>query len=388
MTNILRHFVAGCRWTGLACLVGFTLQLYALPVVAQPASSVEERQTRKVEVERPEPPVEEAADVRGMTYVAVSNSLESVVQEGRDPITLQELKALERQQTLVAAKIEQVTVNIQQGAAQGSGVIITPNGFVLTAAHVAGDADREAWVLLSDGTRLRARTYGLNRSKDAGLMKIIEPRDTPWPHATLGKSSEIQTGQWVVAAGHPGGWKSDRGSVIRVGRVLRIRYSSAEDDPRMSAHTLFTDCALIGGDSGGPLFTLDGKLVGIHSRIGTDVVDNMHVPIDVFDDSWDRMMNKEVWGVLPGYQPAIGVLKAKGDDRPLIAEVLPDSPAQRAGLAPGDLVLRFDGERITTFDHLRAGIGNKSPGDTVVLEVQRGEQVFRIPVVVGIAEQN
>lgn len=318
----------------------------------------------------------------GATYVALASGLESVFR-GREPTTLQELRALELQQSMVAKAIERVTVNVQQGAAQGSGVIITPDGYVLTAAHVAGGKDRDAWVILSDGNRVRARTLGMNRDKDAGLLKIIEERAEPWPHATIGRSSDLSEGQWCIAAGHPGGWKPERGAVIRVGRILSIGYNRKES----GAHTLFTDCALIGGDSGGPLFTLEGKLIGIHSRIGTDVTDNMHVPVDVFASSWDRMVKKEVWGVLPGYQPVIGVGGTQGDDRPLIASVVKGGPAHQAGIEAGDLIRSIDGVKITTFEELRLAVEARMPGDQMLLIVERGDQVLRLPVRIGIAEQ-
>lgn len=317
----------------------------------------------------------------GATYVALASGLQSVFY-GREPSSLQELKALELQQSKVAKAIERVTVNVQQGSAQGSGVIITADGYVLTAAHVAGGKDREAWVILNDGTRLKARTLGMNRDKDAGLLKIEDSRFGPWPHATIGRSSDLRVGQWCIASGHPGGWKPERGAVIRVGRVLRISKSRSEKD----AHTLFTDCALIGGDSGGPLFTLEGKLIGIHSRIGTDVEDNMHVPIDVFNTSWDRMVNREVWGMLPGYQPVIGVGGTQGDERALISSVAPNGPAHKAGLEVGDLILACDGVAIKSFTELRERVEESMPGDVIVLKVQRLEQTLQIPVTVGVRE--
>lgn len=319
---------------------------------------------------------------QGATYVALASGLESVF-NGREPSSLQELKALELQQSRVAKAIERVTVNVQQGSAQGSGVIITADGYVLTAAHVAGGKDRDAKVILNDGTQLKARTLGMNRDKDAGLIKIEDPRFAPSPYATPGISSELRVGQWCIASGHPGGWKPERGAVIRVGRILKISKSRGDKD----AHTLFTDCALIGGDSGGPLFTLEGKLIGIHSRIGTDVEDNMHVPIDVFATSWDRMVNREVWGMLPGYQPVIGVGGTTDKDPPVIASVEAGGEAFKAGLQVGDLVLACDGTSIFTFADLRHHVEQSMPGDIIVLKVQRGEQTLQIHVTVGIRDQ-
>lgn len=365
-------------WT--AALFAFVLLIPSVGLRAQDVisgTSVEaQRSALKPSLSR----VESTEDP-GSTYVALASGLQAVF-HGREPVTLSELKALELQQSKVAKAIEQVTVNVQQGSAQGSGVIITSDGYVLTAAHVAGSHDRDAWIILHDGTRVRARTLGMNRDKDAGLLKIVDPHEGPWPHASIGQSSELIEGQWCVASGHPGGWKPERGPVIRVGRILKIGKSRSENE----AHTLFTDCALIGGDSGGPLFTLEGKLIGIHSRIGTDVIDNMHVPIDVFASSWERMVRKEVWGMLPGYQPVIGVSGASNDDRPLIASVTPGGPAQRAGLEVGDLVLGFNGVKITTFEELRLGVEASMPGDVIILTIQRDDQVVRIPITVGVLE--
>lgn len=324
---------------------------------------------------------------KGTTFVALSPTLNSVFR-GNEPKSLNELRALEAQQAKVAERIDSVTVNVQQGIAQGSGVIIVGR-YVLTAAHVAGGPDRSATIITNDGQRYKAKTLGMNQDMDAGLLEIIDPNfPSTWPYATLGKSSDLSEGQWVVAAGHPGGWQEKRGSVIRVGRILKIsRGPIRRGDQSKKAHTLFTDCALIGGDSGGPLFTLEGKLIGIHSRIGTDVEDNMHVPIDVFGDSWKRLKSGEKWGVLPGFRPMIGVTGTKGDDRPLIAEVEKLGPAARAGMEPGDLILTFNGVKISSFEELRMGVQARMPGDIIVLTVKRGQNILRLNVTIGVAQE-
>jgi serine protease Do len=318
------------------------------------------------------------SSITGMTYVALSQQLKSLV-DGREPSTLEELRELESQQSRVAELIKAVTVNIQQGAAQGSGVIITPDGYVLTAAHVAGGPGRKAWVILNDGTRVQAETLGMNRSKDAGLVRIIDRSRASWPYATLGRSADLKIGQWCIGAGHPGGWQSERGTVIRVGRIQRI------SPHRRNAHTLFTDCALIGGDSGGPLFTLDGKLIGIHSRIGTDVTENMHVPIDVFKDSWSRMTNKEAWGVLPGFDPPYIGVKGENapDSPPIVTSVESRGPADLADIQAGDLILSVDDQPVQTFRELVEMIAAYSPGDSIVLKIRRGDSTLQRPVIVG-----
>lgn len=312
--------------------------------------------------------------VEGQTYVALDKVLNKVY-SGWAPQSLEELKALEAQQSKVAAAIQKVTVNVRQGAAQGSGVLIS-DGYVLTAAHVGGKPQRTATVVLSDGTELKAQVLGMNRNVDAGLMKIVDTKGKDLPYATLGKSSPLKAGQWVIGAGHPGGWQSGRGAVIRVGRVLS-----------MLTDTLITDVALIGGDSGGPLFNLRGELVGIHSRIGTDVVDNMHVPIDTFENDWARLKRGDAWGVLPGYRPVIGVGGKKGESRAVLGDVTEDGPAYRAGMLAGDIVTKFDGQPIATFEDLQNAVRATLPGDAVKIEVQRGADVHRFLIVIGVAEQ-
>ena len=315
-------------------------------------------------------------EVVGATYVALDSRLKQVFR-GSEPRSLAELRAMDEQQSKVAAVIDQVTVNVQQGSAQGSGVIISGDGYILTAAHVAGKPGRQASVRFSDGTRVDAETLGMDRNNDAGLIKIKNIRSTPWPHATVGKSENLKEGQWCIAAGHPGGWQPKRGSVIRVGRILSIK----GHEP---ANTLFTDCTLIGGDSGGPLFTLEGKLIGIHSRIGTDMEDNMHVPIEVYEIGWDKLKKSQAWGVLPGFKPLIGVHGQPDSSEAIVGKVIADSPAEVAGIEVGDIIRSFDGVKVKTFAELQAAVEQTLPGDTVFIEIVRAGAGLRFPLVVGV----
>jgi len=349
------------------------------------------------------PPPKARGVFPGITFVALEEGLDRVAR-GAEPRSIRELQLLEDQQSKVSQKIIDVTVNVQQGTAQGSGVIITPDGYVLTAAHVAGKPGREATVILSDGRRVRAKTLGTNRGMDAGLLQIIDlPSDRSaaggsgatgavvtasanssanssaavWPHATLGKSEDLRLGQWVIAAGHPGGWIPDRPAVVRAGRLLNIMRS-----------TIVSDCALIGGDSGGPLFDLNGRLIGIHSRIGTETADNMHVPIDIYQESWDRLADGQAWGTLPGYKPVIGVVGPERSGTVTsppaeIVKVINGSPAAAAGLKEGDIVVRFDDSSVTTFEDLQRAVEGVAPGDRVSVEVDRQGQRLRLRIIIG-----
>ena len=234
---------------------------------------------------------------------------------------------------------------------------------------------------MHDGERVEGVTLGSNKDMDAGLVRITKPRDTaanPWPHATLGSSSDLKLGQWCIATGHPGGWMPDRPAVVRIGRLLRIIPS-----------TLVTDCSLIGGDSGGPLFDLEGRLIGVHSRIGVDVDDNMHVPVDVFDESWSRLVKNETWGSLPGFKPAIGVVGVRDSESEgicKIALVERKGPADMAGIRAGDIILKFDNQQVQNFDQLIAAVNSVTPGEQVTVELQRDGKRIPLRLIVGIKE--
>ncbi|GAB5404908.1 MAG: trypsin-like peptidase domain-containing protein [Aureliella sp.] len=360
---------------------------------AQPATQQAPRKSFRPDVDRANPPTRPEQDQgvttagnqpAGDTYVALASGLERVYR-GYEPQSVESLRLLQEQQARVVEVIEKVTVNVQQGSAQGSGVVITASGYILTAAHVAGRPGLKARVYFSDGRNYDAITLGMNRDMDAGLMRIVGQSDIEWPHATIGRvigtrtQPGIREGQWCIAAGYPGGWYDNRGVVVRVGRILRIMKN------KEGPHTLKTDCALIGGDSGGPLFGLDGRLIGIHSRIGSDINDNMHVPINVYSDGWERMLAGDVWGTLPGYRPVIGVRGIDGSSRAAIEFVTPGGPAAKAGMQAGDVVVSVNKKRIDTFAELQAAVIEALPGDVLTIIVVRSGQNLRLKVRVAAA---
>lgn len=292
------------------------------------------------------------------------------------PEGIEDLKAIQKHVKDVLKKTIPATVGILIPPTQGSGVIITKNGLVLTAGHVSGPAGRDAWVILPDGRRLKAKTLGANRSIDSGMIQIVEKGE--FPFVDMAVSNELKKGQWCLAIGHPGGFQKGRSPVVRVGRVLDVGKTYVR-----------TDCALVGGDSGGPLFDMHGRIIGIHSRIGPVMTANIHVPVDTYRDTWDRLAKGEIWGgnpfatLFPTGGAYLGLklnLEAK-DCR--VDEVVPDSPAAAAGLKARDVLLMADGKRIRSREDLAQLLQKKRPGMELALEVLRGEEKVSLKVKLG-----
>jgi len=289
------------------------------------------------------------------------------------PESIEDLKAIQEHLKNVLAKVVPCTVGVRVGGAQGSGVIISEDGYVLTAGHVSGKPDRDVTILLADGRKLKGKTLGANRSIDSGLIKITD--EGKYPFIEMGKSADLKKGQWCVTVGHPGGYNPERTPVVRLGRILNNQNT-----------VITTDCTLVGGDSGGPLFDMTGKVIGIHSRIGGTITANMHVPVDTYRETWDRLAKGEEWGSGIGRptNPAyLGVQRDPDAKDCKIAKVDAGSPAEKAGLKDNDVVTKFDGQNVGTFDELISLVGKKKPGDEVAVEVKRGEETVALKVTIG-----
>lgn len=251
-----------------------------------------------------------------------------------------------RQKYLNAAlkKVSPALVSVQDGMGAGSGVVVSEDGIVLTASHVVDTRSSRGrlQVVFPDGSTYRADLLGTNRSADAAMLKI---RDAPrngntFPYARLGESSKLERGEWCFALGHPGGFKPERPAPVRLGRVLSVGH-----------RTIVSDCAIVLGDSGGPLFDMEGQVIGIHSMITEVIVENRHVAIDVFRRDGDRMENRESWGRLQARDDDLietslfGVILRWRSFIPVVSHVIPDSPADRAGLRSGDTLLAIANQR-------------------------------------------
>ena len=291
------------------------------------------------------------------------------------PENLEELKAIQKQTVLVVEKVMPAVVGIQMGPGQGSGVIVSKEGYVLTAGHVSGTPGKNVTVIFPDGRKVKAKTLGANKGIDSGMIKIEE--EGTWPFVEMGQSTELKAGTWCLAIGQPGGFRPGRTPPVRLGRVLENTKGFVR-----------TDCTLVGGDSGGPLFDLQGRVIGIHSRIGGSITANIHVPVDTYRDTWDRLARGEAWGGSLGAgaaaTPYLGVLSdPEAKDACKVKEVQAGSPAEKAGIKVNDIITKFDGQKVAKFEDLSSLVSKKKPGEEVALEVQRGEETLTLKATVG-----
>lgn len=290
---------------------------------------------------------------------------------------LRDLKQLNRQLIGMAPGAREATVALvsKGGNGSGSGVIVSDDGLVLTAAHVMAALSDEVVVILPDGTRLDAEKLGADFDRDAAMVKITEEGELP--HVELGESDPLRRNDWCVASGHPGGFDPTRTPPFRLGRVLSV------------GAFVVTDCAVVGGDSGGPLFDSSGRVIGIHSNIGATLSENRHVPISVFHDQWDEMLEgkrsgSRFGGVRPEVDPDRAVMGVQLEDHDgkgvLVAGVMEGSPAAEAGLEDGDIILAIGKEKVTGRAQLIETVSRFEPGKRIsVVSLREGERkVFKV----------
>jgi serine protease Do len=273
------------------------------------------------------------------------------------PENVADLKALDEHIRKVVDQVTHCVVAVQVRGAQGSGVIVSKDGYVLTAGHVSGRPGAQVSFILHDGRRVQGVSLGRNRDIDSGLCKITDEGE--WPCVERGESGSLQPGSWCLALGHPLGYQRNRAPVVRIGRVV----SSTSEVVR-------TDCALVSGDSGGPLFDMQGRVIGIHSRIASPLTANFHVPIDTYNQTWDRLVASEEWGGQPS-GPIIGIRGEDTKNGCRIIQVFPGMPAEKAGLKEGDIITAVDGVAVRSLRELVEQFNKHKPGDEVTIEYLR-----------------
>src|ERR1700678_4575908 len=265
----------------------------------------------------------------------------------------------------------------------GSGFIITPDGYVLTNAHVVADAS-EVTVKLTDRREFRAKVIGADKRSDVALIKIPA---TGLPTVRFGDPDKLRPGQWAIAIGSPFGFENSMtaGVISALGRQL-------PDDSGTSFVTFIqTDAAVNPGNSGGPLFNLDGEVIGmnaqIYSRTGGYMGMSFAIPIDVALNVKDQLMKtgkvaRSRIGVAVqdiGQQLAqtFGLATPHGA---LISAVEPQSPGERAGLKPGDVITSVNGRNIDHDYDLPTVISQLPPGSEAKLGVWHDRKATEVTV--------
>lgn len=270
--------------------------------------------------------------------------------------------------------------------ALGSGFIIDPDGYVVTNNHVV-EAAKEIKLILADGRQFKAKRIGTDPATDLALLKVDAKEPLPYLH--WGSSEKVEIGDWVVAIGNPFGLGGSITAGLLSGRSRDIQAGPYDD-------FLQTDAAINRGHSGGPLFDAEGNVIGVNTAIlspnGGSIGIAFAIPAStarpVIAQLRERgsvrrgQLGVQIQPVTDEIAKAIGLENTKGA---LVASVTKGSPAEKAGLEAGDVILRYDGQAIDTMRALPRQVANTTIGKTVDVTVWRDDR--KVDRNVTIAEQ-
>lgn len=287
------------------------------------------------------------------------------------PEGVSDLRAIETHVSQLARRVRPFTVGLRIESAKGSGVIISEDGYILTAAHVSNRVDRNVEIVLSTGETVRGISLGADRTLDTGLIQINDPahRGRKWPAATLADSDQVKLGNWCLVASHPGGPTASPVAEVRLGRVAVA-----------TPWVVQSDCELVGGDSGGPLFDMTGRVIGINSRIKESTNDNFHIPANVWRRDWNRLAAGKVFQSGTG----LGVSGEPVSQGLSITKIGKGEPADVSGLKPGDVLVNFQAQRVNTLNDLVRLLNLERPGQQATLEILRSGKTTTVVVQLGL----
>jgi serine protease Do len=273
--------------------------------------------------------------------------------------------------------------------ALGSGFIVDPSGYIVTNNHVVGDAAK-VQVILQDKTKYTARIVGRDPKTDLAVLKI--KADQPLPYVTFGDSSAAQVGDWVMAVGNPFGL----GGTVTTG-IVSARGRDINEGPYDDF--LQIDAPINRGNSGGPTFNLNGQVIGINTAIyspnGGSVGIGFAVPSNAAKSIVAQLeehgkINRGWLGVqIQEVSPAIAAsLGLYGEHGALVAVVTPDGPAAKAGLKQGDVILAFDGSRVSELHDLPRLVAAVAPNTPATVAVWRNGREIELQAKLGELPDN
>jgi serine protease Do len=258
----------------------------------------------------------------------------------------------------------------------GSGFIIDPSGLVVTNNHVIADAD-EINVILNDGTKLRAQLVGKDSKSDLALLRV--KTDHPLKAVKFGDSDKLRLGEWVIAIGNP----FSLGGTVTAG-IVSARNRDINSGPY--DNYIQTDAAINRGNSGGPLFNLDGEVIGINTAIispsGGSIGIGFAVPSDTalpvlnqlrqYGETRRGWLGVRIQQVTDDIADSLGIKPPRGA---LIAGVDDKGPAKPAGIEPGDVVVKFDGRDVKEMHDLPRMVADTPVGKVVdVIVIRKGKE--------------
>ncbi|MGL5986686.1 MAG: DegQ family serine endoprotease, partial [Burkholderiales bacterium] len=265
----------------------------------------------------------------------------------------------------------------------GSGFIISPDGIILTNAHVVADAD-EVTVRLSDKRELKAKVLGSDKRTDVAVIRINAEN---LPTVPLGEPSQLKVGEWVVAIGSPFGFDSS----VTAG-IVSAKGRSLPDENYVPF--LQTDVPINPGNSGGPLFNMRGEVVGINSQIysrsGGYMGISFAIPIDVamnvakqLQQSGKVSRGRIGVQIQPLTQELAQSFGLKSTEGALVSQVEGNGPAAKAGLQAGDVILKFNNQTVKSSNELPLIVANVQPGSKVPLALWRKGKEVNLSITVG-----
>nr|WP_019499380.1 HhoA/HhoB/HtrA family serine endopeptidase [Pseudanabaena sp. PCC 6802] len=273
----------------------------------------------------------------------------------------------------------------------GSGFIINKEGDIITNAHVVDGADRVT-VILKDGRKLEGKVLGRDTLTDIAVVKVNE---TNLPVVSLGSSQNLQPGEWAIAIGNPLGLDS----TVTAGIISALGRSSGQIGVDKRVNFIQTDAAINPGNSGGPLLNQKGEVIGVNTAIiqGAQGL-GFAIPIETAQRIAKQLIEKgSVTRAYLGIQMLTldpNVKKEINDDQNsdikvteesgvLVTRVVPNSPAASAGIRPGDVIVKIDGENTTSADKIQQFVEGKSVGDRLRVELKRNGQVVNVSLEAG-----